>query len=143
MNIDDTILYRMYATLHSATRKVWLLIEPTENKLPQKWEKPTDGSQKTIRQLLAYQINELHMDYRPAIRIADSDKMIAIPYNSNSFPDVSLIPVLRQMGVAAETAHWNSDYESYYIALRKYPYIQWCIDNQEYTKLAQYISQEY
>lgn len=144
MKIDEATLYRIYANLHSATRQSWLFIEPTDNQLPQEWEEPLDnGNETTIRKLFAYNINQLHIDGRPAIRIADSDKMIAVAFNSDNFPDFRLIDILRQIGISAERSHWNSDYESYYIALRKYPYIQWCIDNQEYTKLAQYIRQEY
>ena len=143
MHIDDTILDRIYATLHSATRKSWLLIEPTDNQLPQEWEQPTDGREKTIRQLLAYNINELHLDGRPAIKIVETGSMIAVPYNESSFPDFELIDILRQMGISAERSHWNSDYESYYIALRKYPYIKWCINNQQWKKLVQYIKKAF
>ncbi|MBQ9725841.1 MAG: hypothetical protein IJV56_11000 [Neisseriaceae bacterium] len=38
-------------------------------------------------------------DSRPAIHMADSDKIIAVSFNSKNFPDRSPIPILRQMAL--------------------------------------------
>ena len=130
--------------LNLAVNRAFMLIESTESCLPQGLEEPISGIidpailAVTLRNYFLYNPKS---DIKPAIKITDTEKMIAVPFDQDSLPDFELIGILRQMEIPAKESHWDGDYESYYIALRKYPYIKWCIDNQQWEKLMKYLFQ--
>ena len=157
MNIrDNEELYKKVVLLEHALNRTDMFIEPTDDRLPQKYEDELNGiidptiPIATIRNYFTHNMSQcIENGSRPAVKIKGlkNDIQIAIPTGYITCGNIDLVAVLQQVFVDMreniEYSHWNGDYESYYIALRKYPYIRWCIDNQEYKKLAQYIRIEY
>ena len=151
MNVNnDEELYRKVVLLGHALNRADMFIEPTDNRLPQGLEEPMNGiidptiPTVTPRNYFIHNASScIANGTRPAIKIVETGSMIAVPLNWSSSPDFRLIDILRQMGISAEPTHWDSDYESFYIALRKYPYIKRCINNQQWKKLVQYIKKAF